>query len=327
MRARTDVAEEVASLNDLGREDFIERWRKIYDVSPPKGVRQELMVRAATWHLQAKHLGGYSAETRRSAISKVESEILSRGGRSAIAAGEKIKLVQTPNEPVADLGKREAAFKIPRERRRLTPGARLMREWGGRTHIVNVIEGGYVFEAKVYASLTAIAGKSLACTGRARGSSDYERTQPGHTQCRKRSEQLIRLIPIRRPIISASTSLCDLCPQIDRGGARSGVQLARCPARGMRRVYHLAGRAGLEATFWTAMTMAAYQAERWSDRRCSDFFGTSRKDVSMWSSSTRSIVSPARSPTSPRSSRCLMAIPSPSSPSPSSSTRPPRWGG
>jgi hypothetical protein len=47
----------------------------------------------------------------------------------------------------------------PRTRRRLTPGARLMREWGGRTHVVDVIEGGYVFEAKVYASLTAIAGK------------------------------------------------------------------------------------------------------------------------------------------------------------------------
>ena len=39
------------------------------------------------------------------------------------------------------------------------PGARLMREWGGRTHVVDVIQGGYVFEAKVYPSLTAIARK------------------------------------------------------------------------------------------------------------------------------------------------------------------------
>ena len=162
MRARTDVAEEVASLNDLGREDLMERWRKIYGVAPPKGVRQELMVRAVAWHLQAKRLGGHSAETRRllrSAISKVESEMLSRSSRLAIAADGKIELGQTDDKPADEKGKQGAASKIPRQRRRLTPGARLMREWGGRTHIVDVIEGGYVFEAKVYPSLTAIAGK------------------------------------------------------------------------------------------------------------------------------------------------------------------------
>jgi hypothetical protein len=46
-----------------------------------------------------------------------------------------------------------------RQRRKLQPGARLLRGWNGKTHVVDVIEGGYVFEAKVYPSLTAIAGK------------------------------------------------------------------------------------------------------------------------------------------------------------------------
>src|SRR5690606_27645348 len=44
-----------------------------------------------------------------------------------------------------------------RQRRKLEPGARLMRDWNGRTHVVDVVEGGFVFEAKVYPSLTAIA--------------------------------------------------------------------------------------------------------------------------------------------------------------------------
>ena len=52
MRARMDIAEEVASLKNLGRDDLMERWRKTYGVSPPKGVRQELMVRAVAWHLR-----------------------------------------------------------------------------------------------------------------------------------------------------------------------------------------------------------------------------------------------------------------------------------
>lgn len=47
----------------------------------------------------------------------------------------------------------------PRQRRKLSPGARLLREWNGRTYVVDVIEGGYVFEAKIYPSLTAIAAK------------------------------------------------------------------------------------------------------------------------------------------------------------------------
>ena len=97
MRARTDVAEEVASLNDLGRAELIERWRKIYGVAPPKGVRQELMVRAVAWHLQAKRLGGYSAETRRllsSAIGKVESEMLTRDKRRDTAIDRQDKAPQ-----------------------------------------------------------------------------------------------------------------------------------------------------------------------------------------------------------------------------------------
>ena len=64
---------------------------------------------------------------------------------------------QVPSAAAADRAATVVA--PPRSRRRLTPGARLMREWGGKTHVVDVIEGGYVFEAKVYPSLSAIAGK------------------------------------------------------------------------------------------------------------------------------------------------------------------------
>ncbi len=42
-------------------------------------------------------------------------------------------------------------------RRGVAPGARLLRDWNGKTHVVDVIENGFVFQAKVYTSLTAIA--------------------------------------------------------------------------------------------------------------------------------------------------------------------------
>ena len=37
------------------------------------------------------------------------------------------------------------------------PGTRLVREWNGRTHIVDVSEDGFVFDGKTYRSLSAIA--------------------------------------------------------------------------------------------------------------------------------------------------------------------------
>jgi hypothetical protein len=159
MRASLAVLErEVAQLANLPREELTERWRKIYGVAPPKGVRNDLMIRAVAWHLQVKRLGGLSAETRRllrSAISRVESEMIVRHSHTGSGIGDQGQ--GGPHDvhkgPSADVAA------PTRERRRLTPGARLLRDWGGRTHVVDVIEGGYVFEAKVYPSLTAIAGK------------------------------------------------------------------------------------------------------------------------------------------------------------------------
>jgi len=43
------------------------------------------------------------------------------------------------------------------ERRRLVPGARLLRDWNGRTHAVDVTQDGYLYDGITYRSLSAIA--------------------------------------------------------------------------------------------------------------------------------------------------------------------------
>ena len=40
---------------------------------------------------------------------------------------------------------------------RLKPGARLVREWGGVTHEVTVVDGGFLWKGEVRKSLSAIA--------------------------------------------------------------------------------------------------------------------------------------------------------------------------
>ncbi|RWD31654.1 MAG: DUF2924 domain-containing protein [Mesorhizobium sp.] len=142
-RAKLDIEAEVAALGDLSRAELAAKWEKIYRCAPPKGVRRELLIRAAAWHLQAKRLGGLSTETRRmlrSAIDRVEKKIANRDSQANVVVDD-IKVMIAP------------------KRRHVLPGARLVRDWNGRTHIVDVIEGGFVFEAKVYPSLSSIARK------------------------------------------------------------------------------------------------------------------------------------------------------------------------
>lgn len=125
-------------------------------------IRTELLLRSAAWHLQAKHLGGLSAETRRllkSAIAEVEAKVLDRSGRKVVAGdGQETtaNMVSAVAEGTSIAPSSQPATKS-RPLRRLLPGARLMRNWNGRTHVVDVIEGGFRFEEKVYTSLTAIA--------------------------------------------------------------------------------------------------------------------------------------------------------------------------
>lgn len=142
MRPDERLEKEVAALGYLSREELTGLWEKTYGCAPPKGIRRELMIKAAAWHLQAKQLGGLTAENRR--LLKAAVEEVNR------------KLIGILP---AEVCSSTAGKSQKRDRWRLAPGARLIRDWNGRSHVVDVIESGLVYEAKVYPSLTAIARK------------------------------------------------------------------------------------------------------------------------------------------------------------------------
>ena len=64
-RSNADLEREVGALADLPREQLCVLWQKAHGHPPPKGIRQELLVRSASWHLQESKLGGLSPSTRR----------------------------------------------------------------------------------------------------------------------------------------------------------------------------------------------------------------------------------------------------------------------
>jgi hypothetical protein len=108
----------LAGIASLSRAELLERWRQDWGKEPPKYVSRRLLELSAAWHLQCRASGGPDRELRR---------LLLKGGGS-------------------DVGKPS-----------IKPGTRLVREWNGRTHHVEVLNKGFRWNDRTYRSLSSIA--------------------------------------------------------------------------------------------------------------------------------------------------------------------------
>ena len=111
-----------ASLDELRHE-----WRRLYCSEPPR-LSRDLLMRAIGYRLQEMQHGGLGKSTRRKL--KTLANMFRIEGRVAPDPGLSLK-----------------------------PGARLVREWHGRTHMVTVTEDGFEYGGRTYPSLTKIAKK------------------------------------------------------------------------------------------------------------------------------------------------------------------------
>jgi hypothetical protein len=126
----SDVADRLVRLETLDLSAMRQEWRRLYRAEPPR-LSRDLMMRALAYRIQEIAFGGLSKATLRrlaSLAAEFESD-----GRIAPSAQPRIK-----------------------------PGARLVREWRGRTHAVIVTEDGFEFEGKLHRSLTSVA-REITC--------------------------------------------------------------------------------------------------------------------------------------------------------------------
>jgi len=121
-----ELEREIGALAELSRPALVERWRTHHRTGPPKGISRPLLVRAIAYEMQAKRYGGLTPATDR------RLRMFSNGTGKGDHGGRKT----TPT---------------------LQSGARLVREWNGVNHVVEVIEGGYVWNGDRHRSLSAIA--------------------------------------------------------------------------------------------------------------------------------------------------------------------------
>ena len=113
---------ECLSLDELRRE-----WRRLYRSEPPR-ISRDLLIRGIGYRLQELQQGGLGKSTRRKL--KTRAKMLLTTGRVAPDPGLTLK-----------------------------PGARLVREWHGRTHTVTITEDGFEYAGMSYPSLTKVARK------------------------------------------------------------------------------------------------------------------------------------------------------------------------
>ena len=123
--ATNKLPQRMAALNGLTAQQLRDEWRRLYRGQPPR-LSRDLLIRSIAYRMQEVAYGGLSKATQRTLATM--SKELEANGNITIAP---------------DL--------------RIRSGARLVREWRGRTHTVIVTDDGFEYAGKAYASLTRIA--------------------------------------------------------------------------------------------------------------------------------------------------------------------------
>jgi hypothetical protein len=118
---------EITRLRSLDLAGLRREWRRLYHKEPPR-MSRDLLVLGLGYRLQELAQGGLSKATRRKLQTMAKA--LRTNGRVG-----------------------------PRPSLSFKPGARLVREWGGRTHTVTITEDGFEYAGENYPSLTKIAQK------------------------------------------------------------------------------------------------------------------------------------------------------------------------
>ncbi len=122
----TVLDQELARIGGLDAPALRTEWAALFGHAAPARLSRDLLARAVAYRIQEQTCGGLKPATIRRVHRLAER----------LRAGEAVK-----SAPVATL----------------LPGCRLMREWGGETHVVEVLADGFSWRGTRYRSLSAAA--------------------------------------------------------------------------------------------------------------------------------------------------------------------------
>ena len=123
------IRQQLAELASMSGHRLRTEWRREFRAELPQGLTRDLLIRALAHRHQERASGGLSQACKRM-LRGLARQISSEGARGAL------KLAPA-----------------------LTPGIRLVRDWGGQAHSVLVLESCFEYQGQRYRSLTEIAGR------------------------------------------------------------------------------------------------------------------------------------------------------------------------
>ena len=129
----TAFEDRIAGLAEMSIPDLKAAWTAAWGVAPPKGARRRLLMLGLTWKWQADRFGGHAKDSTR----RLDALSDSVGQRTGACTSTQIPLLPVPPRP--------------------RPGARLLRDWKGERHEVQITLEGYLWRGRTYRSLSMIA--------------------------------------------------------------------------------------------------------------------------------------------------------------------------
>ena len=126
LKSAAELETKLTALTVMDGDGLRREWRRLYRSHPPLHIRRDLLILAIAWKLQEKVHGGLTAAQKRR-LAGMAGE-LKKGGDLSVGPAIRLK-----------------------------PGSRLVREWGGETHDVLVLEDGFEWNGERRHSLSAIA--------------------------------------------------------------------------------------------------------------------------------------------------------------------------
>lgn len=126
-QSNADIEPAISNLVEATRDELATLWTRRCGYPPPKGCSRTLLELAEAHRIQAHKFGGLKPGLRR-------------------------KLGAQANGISSGVVEHKA-----RKSRQLSHGSKLVREWNGRTHHVDVVQGGFVWNGNKHQSLSAIA--------------------------------------------------------------------------------------------------------------------------------------------------------------------------
>lgn len=124
----------IEELKSLSRNQLVQKWQKLFELTPLPTARREFLIKHLAWEIQAQEQGGYTKQTEK-----------------------KLEALAKDLEQNKDI--KTDSLKLKSNILTIKAGTKLIREYQGKNHEVIVLEKGFQYNKKTYKSLSAIANE------------------------------------------------------------------------------------------------------------------------------------------------------------------------